>query len=152
MSTVAKLSNANLSQVEFDLSRQPKKQELLELSEIRNLADLIEREEVKGWEAVCKRAITDSGLFDSEIADSLEMDKGQLSKTLAAGNLQMRRVEKFNQAVGNKIVLQVWNYRAGFEMKPLLSETERKLAETERENQELKNELAAITKFMKKIK
>ncbi|MCG7985035.1 MAG: hypothetical protein JAY90_20075 [Candidatus Thiodiazotropha lotti] len=152
MSTVTKLSDRQLTQDELDLSRKPKHQELLALSEVRHLAELVEREEVKGWEAVFKRAITDSGLFDSEIADSLEMDKGQLSKTLAAGNLQTRRIERFNRAVGNRIILQVWNYRAGFEMKPLLSETERKLAETEKENLELKNELAAITKFMKKIK
>jgi hypothetical protein len=152
MSIAPKLSDSQLNQIDFALSRKPKNQELLALSEVEQLAELVEREEVKGWEAVFNRAITDSGLFNSEIADALEMDKGQLSKTLAAGNLQTRRIERFNKAVGNKIVLQVWNYRAGFEMKPLLSTLEKELERERKEKEEMASKLAYFEEIIQKIK
>ena len=152
MSTVMKLSDSQLNQVELALSRKPKSQELLPLREVAQLAALVDRDEVKGWEAVFKRAITYSGLFDSEIADALEMDKGQLSKTLAAGNLQTRRIEQFNEAVGNKIALQVWNYRAGYEMKPLLSTLEQELEQERREKEEMAAKLAYFEEIIQKIK
>lgn len=152
MSTVMKLSDSQLNQVELALARRPKSQELLPLSEVSQLAALVDRDEVKGWEAVFKRAITDSGLFESEIADALEMDKGQLSKTLTAGNLQARRIEQFNDAVGNRIVLQVWNYRSGFELKPMLSTLERELEREREEKEEMAAKLAYFEEIIQKIK
>jgi hypothetical protein len=149
MSTVMKVSNEKLNQVELALSRQPKDQEILSLNAVESLAKMIDRDEVKGWEEVCKRAIQDSGLFDSEVADSLEMDKGQFSKTLSGGNLQQRRLEPFCKAVGNIVPIQVLLYRLGYEVVRLKSVVEKELEQEKATSAELRKELETITRFMR---
>jgi len=146
-----KVSNSELNQVVLPLSREPKKQELLPIEQIQLLSEKIDKDEVNGWKDVYVRAIGDSGLFESEVADALEMDKGQLSKTLSAANLQTRRIEEFCRIVGNQIVLQVFNYRMGFEMKPMQTKLEKRLAEAEAEKEAMQQKYEHALEVLKAV-
>lgn len=148
MSTVTEISNAGLNQVALPLARAPKRQPLLPVDEVAALAAKVERDEVKGWEDVYRKAISDSGLFDSEVADAMQMDKGQLSKTLAAANLQTRRINEFCRIVGNSIVIQVFNYRADLEAVPMQSLLEKELEQERAKSKELEAKLAHFQEFM----
>lgn len=136
MTTNPEITDRRLQQVVVPLSRKPKNQELLPLSKVASLAEGVLRDSQKGWEAVFNLAVAESGLFESEIADALEMDKGNFSK-LKAGGLQHHRLHRFCQAVGNVIVLQVDAYLAGAELRPLESALES-------ENRKLREQVAEL--------
>lgn len=137
MTTADEISDGQLSQVVVPLTRAPKDQGIIPLSEVERLAAAVERDEVKGWETVYRKAITESGLFESEIADALGMDKGNFSKTITGGAMQQRRIRAFCNAVGNRVVLQVACYLVGCELRPLESELER-------QNRELREKVADL--------
>lgn len=140
MTTNPKITDKELSQVAIRLSRQPADQELAPLSVVATLAAGVEHDDVKGWEAVYRRAITDSGLFESEIADALGMDKGNFSKAISSGAMQQRRISAFCKAVGNRIVVQVSGYLESCELRPLETELERENRELREQLQELKKQ------------
>ncbi len=147
-----KNTNDQLQQVVLPLSRSPERQPLLSVGEIDGLVEKVGRNTKKGWEAVYRRAIADSGLFESEVADYLRVDKGNLSKMISSGGLQQYRIRMFCDAVGNDIVIQVAAQLGGNELSPMQSTLEKQLAQERTEKAELETKLEYFKDFMRLAK
>jgi hypothetical protein len=94
-----------------------------------------------------------SGLDDKQISGPLGIDGGQWSRIKNGGaNFPMGQYPEFRELVRNDILLKWVNHRCGLETKPLASEIERRLAETQSRLEEKERELATIMKFIKETR
>jgi hypothetical protein len=94
-----------------------------------------------------------SGHDDKQIAMQLDIDQGQWSRIFSGvGHFPENKLVQYMKICGNKVPLIWLNYHSGYAMQPLKSGLEMENDRLKAELDKIKDEMAAITKFMKEIK
>jgi hypothetical protein len=98
-------------------------------------------------------SIAAAGLDDKQVYGPLGIDHAQWSRIRnGTAYFPMRKYGEFRQIVGNDIVLQWLAFRSGYELKPLESDLERKVARLEEELAAERNKNEVILRFVKETR
>ena len=95
-------------------------------------------------------AQTVAGLDDKQLYGPLGIDHAQWSRIKGgSANFPLNKLDEFMTLVGNNIPLQWLSFKRGFELRPLRSDLERRVAELEAELALERRDKEVIVRFLK---
>lgn len=91
-----------------------------------------------------------AGLEDKEVYGPLKIDPGLWSRiSSGSAHFPMHRYPEYRQIVGNDVLLKWIANRCGYELKPLASDLERRLAQAEADLAEERRKNEIIVRFVR---